>query len=97
MNVLVGGDFTTVADLAAMGVRRISVGGALARTAWTGFLQAASEIAERGTFTGLARAIPFEDQSASLGAAKSRTPCMTWRRLGNTMPTEKASAASRSG
>jgi 2-methylisocitrate lyase-like PEP mutase family enzyme len=61
VNVLVGGDFTTVADLAAMGVRRISVGGALARTAWTGFLQAASEIAERGTFTGLARAIPFAE------------------------------------
>lgn len=61
VNVLVGSDFTTVAELAAAGVRRISVGGALARTAWTGFLQAASEIAERGTFTGLARAIPFAE------------------------------------
>ena len=61
VNALVGGDFTTVAELAAAGVRRISVGGALARTAWTGFLQAATEIAERGTFTGLARAIPFAD------------------------------------
>jgi len=58
VNVLVGSDFATVADLAQAGVRRISVGGALARTAWTGFLQAAREIAERGTFTGLARAIP---------------------------------------
>lgn len=61
VNVLVGSDFTTVAELAAAGVRRISVGGALARTAWTGFLQAATEIAERGTFTGLARAIPFAE------------------------------------
>src|SRR4051812_3838098 len=60
VNVLVGGDFTNVAELADAGVRRISVGGALARAAWTGFLQAAREIAEQGTFTGLAGAIPFE-------------------------------------
>jgi methylisocitrate lyase len=58
VNVGVGTDFTTVEALAALGVRRISVGGALARTAWTGFLAAASEIAERGTFTGLGRAVP---------------------------------------
>ena len=56
VNVLVGSDFTTVAELAAIGVRRISVGGALARAAWTGFIAAATEIAERGTFTGLAGA-----------------------------------------
>src|SRR5262252_9047844 len=48
VNVLMASDFATVADLAAAGVRRISVGGALARTAWTGFLAAAREIAERG-------------------------------------------------
>jgi len=57
VNVGAGTDFTTVAALAAIGVRRISVGGALARAAWTGFLAAAQEIAERGTFEGLARAI----------------------------------------
>lgn len=61
VNVLVGSDFTTVADLAAQGVRRISVGGALARAAWGGFLAAAREIAERGTFTGLAKAAPFAE------------------------------------
>ena len=61
VNALVGSDFTTVGELAAIGVRRISVGGALARAAWTGFLQAAREIAEHGTFTGLARAIPFAE------------------------------------
>jgi 2-methylisocitrate lyase-like PEP mutase family enzyme len=61
VNVLVGSDFTTVAELAEAGVRRISVGGALARAAWTGFLQAAKEIAELGTFTGLARAVPFSE------------------------------------
>jgi len=61
VNVLVGGDFTTVAELAAIGVRRISVGGALARASWTGFLEAATEIAERGTFTALSRAVPSAD------------------------------------
>ena len=58
VNVLMASDFATVADLAAAGVRRISVGGALARTAWTGFLHAAREIAEHGTFTSLTRAVP---------------------------------------
>jgi 2-methylisocitrate lyase-like PEP mutase family enzyme len=61
VNVLVSSDFTTVADLAALGVRRISVGGALARTAWTGFVRAATEIAEQGTFTRLADSIPGAD------------------------------------
>ena len=61
VNVLVGGDFTTVAELAELGVRRISVGGALARAAWGGFLDAAREIAARGTFTSLARAVPFAE------------------------------------
>jgi methylisocitrate lyase len=61
VNVLVGGSFTTVADLAAAGVRRISVGGALARAAWAGFLEAATEIAEKGTFTSLDRAVPFAE------------------------------------
>lgn len=65
VNVLVGSDFTTVAVLADAGVRRISVGGALARAAWVSFLEAAREIAERGTFTRLAQAAPF----ATLNAA----------------------------
>jgi methylisocitrate lyase len=59
VNVLVGTDFSSVSELGAIGVRRISVGGALARAAWTGFLQAAGEIAERGTFTALGAAVPF--------------------------------------
>ena len=61
VNVLVGSDFITVAELADLGVRRISVGGALARAAWGGFLEAAREIAERGTFTRLARGVPFAE------------------------------------
>jgi methylisocitrate lyase len=65
VNVLVGSDFTTVAELARLGVRRISVGGALARAAWTGFLQAAREIAEGGTFTALAQALPHAEIDGS--------------------------------
>jgi 2-methylisocitrate lyase-like PEP mutase family enzyme len=42
----------SVSDLAGMGVRRISVGGALARSAWGGFIRMAKEIAEQGTFVG---------------------------------------------
>jgi 2-methylisocitrate lyase-like PEP mutase family enzyme len=60
VNVLVGSDFTTVAELADLGVRRISVGGALARAAWGSFLYAASEIAEHGTFARLGSGVPFE-------------------------------------
>jgi 2-methylisocitrate lyase-like PEP mutase family enzyme len=59
VNVLVGSELSSVAELAAVGARRISVGGALARAAWGGFLEAAQELAERGTFTRLARAVPF--------------------------------------
>jgi 2-methylisocitrate lyase-like PEP mutase family enzyme len=55
VNVLVATDFVTVGELAQLGVRRISVGGGLSRAAWTGFLDAASEIAEHGTFAGLGR------------------------------------------
>ncbi len=58
VNVLVSSGFTTLEELSNAGVRRISVGGALARTAWTGFLDAAREIAEHGTFTSLSRAVP---------------------------------------
>jgi len=61
VNVLVGGDFTTVAALRDAGVRRISVGGALARAAWTGFLGAAREIAEHGTFKEMGKAVPFAE------------------------------------
>ena len=65
VNVLVGSDFSTVADLANAGVRRISVGGALARAAWTGFLVAAREIARQGTFNSFARAVSFAEIDGS--------------------------------
>src|SRR5262249_43562156 len=56
VNMLVGSDFTTLPALASLGVPRISVGGALAPPAWARVPPPAREMAERGTFTGLARA-----------------------------------------
>jgi 2-methylisocitrate lyase-like PEP mutase family enzyme len=55
VNLLINAPFITVADAATLGVRRISVGGTLARTAWAGFLQAAEEIADAGTFSRFER------------------------------------------
>ena len=72
VNVLVGSDFTTVAALADLGVRRISVGGGLARVAWAAFLQAATEIAEHGAFTGLTRGIPFAEIDGAFAADADR-------------------------
>jgi 2-methylisocitrate lyase-like PEP mutase family enzyme len=54
VNLLIGASGLSVAQAADLGVRRISVGGSLARTAWSGFMRAAREIAEQGTFTELA-------------------------------------------
>jgi 2-methylisocitrate lyase-like PEP mutase family enzyme len=49
----------TVSQLADLGVRRISVGGALARAAWAGFMRSAKEIQEQGSFSSFAEAAPF--------------------------------------
>ena len=51
VNLLINAPFITVGEAASLGVRRISVGGTLARTAWAGFLSAAEEIAAEGTFS----------------------------------------------
>jgi len=50
-----------VADVAAMGVRRISVGSSLARAAWTGFIRAAKTIAAEGSFEGFDGIVPFAE------------------------------------
>jgi methylisocitrate lyase len=55
VNLLINAPFTTVAEAAEVGVRRISVGGTLARAAWAGFLGAAQEIANSGTFSRFER------------------------------------------
>ena len=61
VNVLVGAPGQTMAELAGLGVRRVSVGGALARAAWGEFLRAAREIAEHGRFDAFGRAAPFSE------------------------------------
>jgi 2-methylisocitrate lyase-like PEP mutase family enzyme len=66
VNVVMGlrsGSFS-VAELAGLGVRRISVGSSLSRAALTGFMSAAREMKERGTFTYAERAIPYADVNA---------------------------------
>ena len=50
-----------LADLAELGVRRVSTGSALARMAWTGFIAAATAMATEGSFAGLEGAAPFAD------------------------------------
>jgi 2-methylisocitrate lyase-like PEP mutase family enzyme len=51
----------TVADLAGLGVRRVSVGGALARVAWGAFMRASRQIASEGRFDALADTVPMAD------------------------------------
>ncbi|HEY5884589.1 MAG TPA: isocitrate lyase/phosphoenolpyruvate mutase family protein [Pyrinomonadaceae bacterium] len=51
----------TVSQLADLGVRRISIGGALARAAWGGFVNAAREMKENGSFTSFREATPFSE------------------------------------
>lgn len=57
VNLLVGSASPmSLSDIAALGVRGVSVGGALARSAWGGFMQAARTLAEQGRFDGFAQA-----------------------------------------
>jgi len=58
VNLLLGWPGLSVAEVAELGVRRISVGGSLARAAWGGFMRATREIAEKGTFTELGNGYP---------------------------------------
>jgi 2-methylisocitrate lyase-like PEP mutase family enzyme len=51
----------TVSQLADVGVRRISIGGALARAAWGGFVNSAREMKEHGAFTSFRDATPFNE------------------------------------
>jgi 2-methylisocitrate lyase-like PEP mutase family enzyme len=50
-----------VDEIAALGVRRISVGGALALAAWTGFMRAARTLKSEGSFSGLASLVPYSE------------------------------------
>ena len=72
-NLLVGapGELT-LPEIAALGVRRVSVGGALARTAWAGFMRAATLLATQGSFEGLAAAASGAELNALFrGAARN--------------------------
>jgi 2-methylisocitrate lyase-like PEP mutase family enzyme len=69
VNVLIGwASDLTVHDLAALGVRRVSVGGALARTAWGAFAGAAKLLADDGSFAGFAGAYSGDALNASFRA-----------------------------
>ena len=63
-----------VPDLAELGVRRISVGSALARAAWTGFIRAARQIAEQGSFAGFEGATTFAELNSLFERDHSRQP-----------------------
>jgi 2-methylisocitrate lyase-like PEP mutase family enzyme len=69
VNVIMGlqGVRLTVAELSAMGVRRISVGSALSRVALTAFLHAAREMREQGTFMFAEDAVSYRHMNAMFG------------------------------
>jgi 2-methylisocitrate lyase-like PEP mutase family enzyme len=69
VNVLVSrpSEKLSVARLADLGVRRISVGSALACVAWGAFIRSAREIAESGTFNSLSGAVPFAEINSVFG------------------------------
>jgi len=71
VNVIMGlqGVQMTLAELAALGVKRISVGSALTRAAFGAFLRAAREMRERGTFEFAEQAVSYRDLSAMFPAA----------------------------
>jgi 2-methylisocitrate lyase-like PEP mutase family enzyme len=73
VNLLVGSasEFT-LQDIAAMGVRRVSVGGALARAAWGAFLRAARGLAQEGRFDGFEGAASGGELNAAFAVASRR-------------------------
>ncbi len=73
VNVLaIGLGGLTVAALAELGVRRISVGGVMARMAWAGLMKSAREIADAGTFTAFADAASGAELDRLFAAAPER-------------------------
>src|SRR3979409_2372385 len=67
VNLLIGSSGLFGAEASELGVRRISVGGSLARAAWGGFMRAAREIAEKGSFTELGNGYPGGDLNKMFG------------------------------
>src|SRR5438094_2780216 len=68
VNVLIGGPGgLTMRDAVELGARRVSVGGALARAGWGGFIRSAKELLEKGTFDELRNAAPYNDLQELFG------------------------------
>lgn len=67
VNLLIGASGLSLTEAAELGIRRISVGGSLARAAWAGFMRAATEMAEKGTFTELASGYPGAELNGMFG------------------------------
>jgi 2-methylisocitrate lyase-like PEP mutase family enzyme len=76
VNVLMGlqGVRLSLAELAVIGVRRVSVGSALSRAALGAFLRAGQEMRERGTFTFAEEAVSYRDLSAMFTACPPTMP-----------------------
>ncbi len=72
VNVLMGlrGATYSVEELAAAGVKRISVGGSFARAALGAFVRAAREVKEKGTFSFAVEAIPHAEVGAFMAKGK---------------------------
>lgn len=66
-NLLIGASGLSLKEAEDLGVRRISVGGSLARAAWGGFMRAAKEMAEKGTFTELGGGYPGGELNKMFG------------------------------
>jgi 2-methylisocitrate lyase-like PEP mutase family enzyme len=64
----------TVSDIAALGVRRISVGGSLARVAMHAFVKTATEIAQQGTFDGFDGLVSNQELNAFFAADRKKLP-----------------------
>jgi 2-methylisocitrate lyase-like PEP mutase family enzyme len=62
----------SVEELAALGVRRISVGSALSRAALGAFLRAAREVRERGTFGFAEDALPYAEANSLMASGEAR-------------------------
>lgn len=75
VNVLIGAPGgLTMNEAAELGVRRVSVGGALARAAWGGFMRAARTLAEQGTFEEFAGAAPHGELNGLLRDTMQQRP-----------------------
>jgi 2-methylisocitrate lyase-like PEP mutase family enzyme len=74
VNILMGSPGPSVSELADLGVRRISVGGAMARAAWGAFLRAAKDIAENGSFDEFGAAISYAELNGLFAAIDKEKP-----------------------